>query len=443
MSRAASASETGGYTVLRTRGAGFLGAAGLPLLLLYLFSPFYLLRFMAFFLFFILLGSKLYSEYLIRNIVLIRRDRELRVFRDDWASVEIMAENRGRLPAFMLALSDSPGRLPVFRENKSLRTLGIRSRMVITWRAYCSTRGIFTLGPAGFRGADPLGLFPFSVTARETTKLFIYPAPAMIDLNTAGGIPLGTLITGNPLYEDVTRCRSLREYRSGDEPRRINWKATARLGTLRPGAGPAMGGAAMLVNEYDSTLSYPLVVFLNLDPAAYSLRKRELFLERAIEAAAALCLMASRARQEMGIVFYTPGVSPEASGEAGGTAGPVSVISPAAFTLVPILERLAALERHQGQEAGEGEGRDEAAGTDLRLRGAARVLYDQGAYLPYGTRLVYTGPDLGDEAYIILNGLKRYHVSPEYLIIDEHSLPAVVPGNSPRYSMKESGYEII
>jgi hypothetical protein len=131
-------------------------------------------------------------------------------------------------------------------------------------------------------------------------------------------------------------------------------------------------------------------------------------------------------------------------------AEPVSVISPAAFTLISILERLAGLERHQSREAERADAAKEDAGNppgsdgaDLRLRGAARALYDRGAFLPYGTRLVYTGPDLGDEAYIILNGLKRYHISPEYLVIDERSLPAAVPGNSPRYLMKESGYEII
>jgi uncharacterized protein (DUF58 family) len=422
--------------VLRDRGTGFLGAAGLVLLLVYLFSPPYILRFAALFLLFLLLGSKIYSEYLIRNIVLIRRDRELRVFRNEWVSVEIVAENRGRLPAFMLAVSDSPGRLPVFRENKSLRTLGARSRMVINWRAYCSARGVFAIGPAGFRGADPLGLFPFSVTAGDTTKLFVYPAAGVIELKNPGGLPLGTLITGNPLYEDVTRCRSLREYRSGDEPRRINWKATARLGASRPGAVPGAGGAGMLVNEYDSTVSYPLVIFLNLDSAAYSLRKRELYIERAIEAAAALCLMASRERQELGIMIYKPGISGEDPVES---ADPVSVINPAAFTLIPILERLAALERSR-DAGGKGAEQDQ---SPRGLRGGAGILFDRGSFLPYGTRLVYTGPDLDDEAYIILNGLKRYHISPEYLIIDERSLPAVVPGNSPRYLMKESGYEII
>jgi uncharacterized protein (DUF58 family) len=405
---------------VQIRGRGFLLAGVLLLLGIFLFSSLYIVQFISLFLLFIFLGSKIYSEYLIRSIRISRRDRELRGFRHEWIGVELVAENRGRLPAFMLALSDSPGRLSVFRDNKVLCTLPGRSRLVITWRGYCSDRGIFEIGPASIRCSDPLGLFPFSASSGLSARLFVYPSPGMIGIKTPGGIPLGTLITANPLYEDLTRCRSLREYHAGDEPRRINWKASARMiagETGRPG---------LMVNEYESTVSFPLVIFLNLDPDEYPLKYRELYWERAIEAAAALCLMASRERQELGIILYTP---------RGGE--PLSFISPASHTLIPILERLAALERPRRQE------NPKAAGAGGPFQGSARVMLEQGKYLPYGTRLIYTGPDFSNEEYMGLNGLKGFHLSLEYLIIDEKTLPRRVPGNSPRYQMKEGGYEII
>jgi uncharacterized protein (DUF58 family) len=231
----------------------------------------------------------------------------------------------------------------------------------------------------------------------------------MIRIKSPGGIPLGALISPNPLYEDLTRWRSLREYQSGDELRRINWKASAR--------NSADPSATLLVNEYEAAISCPLVIFLNLDPAEYELRKRELYFERAIEAAAALCLMAARDRQELGLILYTPH---EGAG--------FSIVKSGAFTLIPILERLAALERPPAAPA---------------VAGSARFLLDRGKLLPFGTRLVYCGPDLSGEDYIILNSLKRYRVSLEYLVIDEKRLARTVPGNSPRYQMKEGGYDII
>jgi uncharacterized protein (DUF58 family) len=416
--------------MVKARGKGILLAGILPLLGVFLFSSLYILQFISLFLLLIILGSKIYSECLIRSIRINRRETELRGFRHEWIGVELVAENRGGLPAFMLALTDSPGRLAVFRNNKALCTLRSRSRLVITWQGYCSDRGIFEIGPALIRCSDPLGLFPFTAAAEATTRLFVYPSPGMIGIKTPGGIPLGTLITVNPLYEDLTRCRSLREYHAGDEPRRINWKASARM------ASRGTGQAEMMVNEYESTISFPLVIFLNLDPYEYPLKYRELYWERVIEAAAALCLMASRERQELGIIFYTPQGRER-----------VSLIAPASYTLIPILERLAALERPRTAEAeagapgsGPGEGGPEPGNP---FRGSARVMLDQGKYLPYGTRLIYTGSDFSDEIYISLNSLKRYHLSLEYLIIDEKSLPWQVPGNSRRYQMKEGGYEII
>jgi uncharacterized protein (DUF58 family) len=426
-------------TIQRKRGVPFLALITVPLVFIFLITPIYVVQFIVLFLLLLLYGSKAYSEYLIGSIVVLRRDRELREFRYQWMTVELVAENRGRLPAFMIAVSDSPGMLPVFRDNRALFTLKARSRMVLQWQGYCSERGIFALGPATIRGADPLGLFPFSAASPDQTRLWVYPAPALTAIKPPGGIPLGALITPNPLYEDITRGRSLREYRDGDEPRRINWKASARVGNL-------------MVNEYESTLSYPLMIFLNLNPYEYPLKKRENFMERAIETAAALCLMASRDRQEVGMIIYSP------HGKE-----PISVTAPSSFALIPIMERLAALERSHGTgaepeaslaaplEAPSLSASPEApslsalpeAGGLASLRKSARTMLERGKSLPYGTRLVYTGPNLGDEDYRALNNLKAYHLSLEYLILDERSLTAAVPGNARRYQIKEQGYEIL
>jgi len=415
--------------VERAPRARLLLIAG-AIILVYLFAPFQLLQCRALFALFVILGARLYSEYLLRSLRVSRRDKEIRCFRFEWADVELVVENRGRFPAFMLALGDSPGELAVFRNHKRLYTLPGRSRLTFIWRAYCSERSIGSLGPAQLRGADPLGIFPFSVTAAETTRLVVYPTPGMIDVTSPGGIPLGKLVSRNPLYEDLTRRRSLREYRPGDEPRRINWKASIRLGAPQTLVAAAAALAPrFLVNEYEAAISYPLMVFLNLDPYEYILHKRELWFERAIEAAAAVCLMASRERQDLGVVLYNPW----------GTG--VDVIKPSPLTLLPILERLAAIKRPRGQELPTGE--DAAVATEAVLRGSTRSLLDQGKQLPYGTRLVYAGPDLPGEDYIILNSLRAYHVSLEFLVLDERRLSPLAPGNLPRYQMREGGYDII
>jgi len=372
---------------------------------LYLFTPNALLQFIYIVFLFILIGSRLYSEYLIRNIRISRMDPEIRVFRYEWVKVELKLENHGLLPAFMLVASDTTGGVSALRIRKAFCTLLQHSWIPFKWEGFCTERGAFTIGPAVVWGADPLGLFPFQLVAGETSRLLVYPRFRSIALKTPPGIPLGNMITANPLYEDITRCRSLRPYVSGDEPRRINWKVSARM-------------SHFMVNEYEATASYPLMIFLNANKNEYPVKKRGVYIERTIEAATALCLRASQQRQELGIILYTSG------GEGG-----ISVIAPAAYTLVPILERLAALNWTKT--------------THEDINGSAKVMLDQGKYLPYGTRYLYAGPDLGNENYICLNSLKKHHLFLEYLIISERVVPSLAPGNSPRYHMKEDGYEIV
>jgi len=168
------------------------------------------------------------------------------------------------------------------------------------------------------------------------------------------------------------------------------------------------------------------MIFMNVNPAEYHIKARRVYIERTIEAAAALCLKTSADRQELGIIFHI-------SEKEGGT----SLIQQSSFTLVSILERLAALDWSKY-----------ILGTDMPAEGdlshnSALIMLDHGKRLPYGTRYIYIGADLGDESYIMLNSLKRNHLFLEYIIIDRHNVPPIVPGKSKRYQMKETGHDII
>jgi uncharacterized protein (DUF58 family) len=412
----------------RTKREGMaLLKTGVPVLfLMYLFTPQRAVQFLTLFLVILILGSKAYSEYLVRHLRLIRRDSELRAFRNEWLDVELQIENSGRLPAFMLALGDFSGGIAVFRNIKRLCTLWGRSRQLFQWEVLGSERGVYTIGPASIRGCDPLGLFPFTLSFAETSKLYIYPSPAFVALKSPGGIPLGNLITPDPFYEDLTRPRSLRDYSPGDESKRINWKASARM----YGSG---AGENLLVNEYEPSLSYPMIVFLNADPREYEIKNRGLYIERVIEAAAALCLMAARERQTLGLILHTA--------EANYEEQDSSVINPAAFTLILILERLAALQpfRNMNQISSliESEGSP---------RPSVQRLLEKGRVLAFGTRLVYVGPSLEDADYNALETLRKRRLSLEYLIISEKNLESGSDNRargSRKHQMKDSGYAVI
>jgi len=388
----------------------------------YFFTPIAFIQFLCIFFLFIILFSRIYTEYLVRNIFITRKDSELRVFRHEWVRVEIKVENRGILPAFMLVSGDLSGEIQVIKMKKTFCTLFHNTWTMLCWDGLCADRGVFSAGPALIRGADPLGIFPFHLTNKETTKIYVYPAVRSINLKKRMGIPLGNIVSINPIFEDITRCRSLRPYYHGDERRRINWKASAHVSYGAQSSG-------LLVNEYEATASYPLMIFLNVNQNEYRGRNKRELIERTIEAAAALCLMTFRERQSLGIIIYN-------LNQKDG----LCFITPSSNNLIPILERLAALNWSKSSKNAQPCG---SAQQNQYAHNSLLTMINCGRFLPYGTRYLYAGPDLGDEAYITLNLLKKYHLSLEYLIIDDRALPSVVPGNSPCYQMKETGYEIV
>ena len=445
---------SGTYIGVKKGGTPLL-SVGVPVLFLfYFFTPNRPIQFITLFIILLILVSKVYSEYLIRHLRIVRLDKDLRVFRYEWVAVELWVENHGLLPAFLLVLEDASGGIAVFQDIKRLCSLGGKSRQLFHWDAYGSSRGVFFPGPASLRGADPLGLFPFTLIfneaaeTAEAAKLFVYPAPAYSGLKTPGGIPLGNLITPDPFNEDLTRPRSLREYSPGDESRRINWKASAKISGM---ANP------LLVNEYEASLSYPLVLFLNVDPEEYAIKKREQYIERVIEVGAAVCLMAARERQVLGLIIHT-GTSNASDGDPENTAMLGDIISPASFTLIPILERLATLKPFGNKTA---DSQNEPAvdenweQTDAllkKLRPSTERLLERGKALSFGTRLIYAGPNPAVEDFLALETLKKRRLSLEFLIIDERNLGSEGgKGNSfresrgkiPKYQIKEMGYEIV
>jgi uncharacterized protein (DUF58 family) len=87
--------------------------------------------------------------------------------------------------------------------------------------------------------------------------------------------------------------RNLREYRPGDSPRLIAWKATARYGEL-------------MVKELEDDLTKRVTIFLEsrLDPGAKS--RERLRLERAISFAATLLHRLARKRYLIRLHYFGP-----------------------------------------------------------------------------------------------------------------------------------------
>ena len=92
-------------------------------------------------------------------------------------------------------------------------------------------RGVYELGPAEIRVADPFGLLGFSRTFPQKTEVVVYPKTHLLP-----GFPLrgGDMEAGSrgSRGQRGDEFASLREYRRGDDRRHIHWKSVARTGQL-------------------------------------------------------------------------------------------------------------------------------------------------------------------------------------------------------------------
>lgn len=170
----------------------------------------------------------------------------------DQVEVRLGLSNAGRAPTGYLMLEDS---LPF--------ALGSRPRFVlestarpwqrqVSYRVRSDVRGQFEVGPMSLRTGDPFGLVEIGRTFRTTSTLTVTPrwvplpsVPLTARSSGSGDHRLRAFSHGNA--EDVT----VREYRQGDDLRRVHWRTSARVGDLmvRSEEHPWQSRALVLVDN--------------------------------------------------------------------------------------------------------------------------------------------------------------------------------------------------
>jgi uncharacterized protein (DUF58 family) len=133
-------------------------------------------------------------------------------------------------------------------------------------------RGVYALGPAEVRVADPFGLLRFARRDGEATEVVVYPQ--VYELRgfplRGGNVEAGTTGSRGRRGEEFA---NLREYRRGDDKRHIHWKSLARTGEL-------------FVKEF--SLQAPRRHTVALDLRREGLRTQEDEIEDAVSAAASV-----------------------------------------------------------------------------------------------------------------------------------------------------------
>ncbi|HEX7118622.1 MAG TPA: DUF58 domain-containing protein [Longimicrobiales bacterium] len=149
------------------------------------------------------------------------------------AEIEIEATNLARRAARLRATDDLPAGLA--REGPDILAWQVPpgGRAAVTYRVRADARGDMTLGDVHVRAAGPLGLAWRSFRAPLADTLHVLPGVLEVRRNRLLGLRRQLALAGVRVVRrrsERGEFESLREYARGDDPRTIDWKATARRG---------------------------------------------------------------------------------------------------------------------------------------------------------------------------------------------------------------------
>ena len=149
------------------------------------------------------------------------------------STVQLQLDNVSRLPSGVLLMEDALpytlGGRPRFVLDK-VEPRGVRQ---VTYPVRSDVRGRFRIGPLSVRLTDPFGLcelarsFASSDELVVTPVLFPLPAVRLGGDWTGGGDAASRSVAVSGSDDAATR-----EYRHGDDLRKVHWKSTARTGEL-------------------------------------------------------------------------------------------------------------------------------------------------------------------------------------------------------------------
>jgi len=246
----------------------------------------------------------LWSAFSLHGLHYRRHFAEVRGFQGEEISLTLEVQNHKFLPLTWLTIQDIfPAELPI-REttiaiNQStnqgeFRTFWMPNAFQKLSRRFtiqCAARGFHKYGPALVETGDGFGFFSRSTHFPDEQFLIVYPRIYPVaQMALPSKNPFGNLRALGHLHEDPLRTVGVRNWDSGDSPRRIHWKATARHQEL-------------LSRVYEPSKEQQVLLFLNvatLERHWYGTIPE--LQERTISVAASLANLAAEQRLPVGLI---------------------------------------------------------------------------------------------------------------------------------------------
>jgi len=237
--------------------------------------------------------SYLLSRPPLMTLKVERSLESTRVLEGDSLRVDLKIENLGE-PIGFVQFKDRIPEGVVVEEGRSdfPMTLGRRERIEVGYRITFPQRGQHLLGPSSVSWTDPTRTCSREIKCGDSSEVSVLPYiheikkcglhPSKMRMHT-GNVSSRTLGHGSEFY-----C--LRQYYSGDETKRINWKASGRRNQL-------------IANEYESERSGDVTLVLDARTETDVRGPGSEVIDAEVEAAASLSRHFLKERNRVGAIL--------------------------------------------------------------------------------------------------------------------------------------------
>lgn len=201
----------------------------------------------------------------------------------DIGRVDLLVENAGSVRSPRVDLTEPVG--TTNSAQMSIAPLRTGEQVTAGYRVPATRRGVLQVGPALIERRDLLGLATSSRIGAGASDVTVAPRVFELPMPSLGHGVLGRHLLALSQRIGPGEFHSLRDYVTGDEPRSIHWKASARSEELK-------------VRQHEAQGVRRCIVVLDRDGDAYPAPVNEIeadVFERAITVAGSLVVSAERA----------------------------------------------------------------------------------------------------------------------------------------------------
>ncbi len=212
------------------------------------------------------LAGKLYRNYWNRNLTLQLSFRDAVLYEGDTSSIRETVINDKLLPLPAIEVRFAADRSLEFqndaranssasdqRYKRDVFSFLFHQKIERTLPFVPHRRGLYQITSASVTGYDFFFRSGYYMDVPQQTSLFVWPR--QVDtrrITLLYQAVSGILLSKSRLYPDPFEFAGIREYQRSDPRNHINWKATARMGSL-------------MTNQFDSTTDLALTVLLDLE----------------------------------------------------------------------------------------------------------------------------------------------------------------------------------